>query len=138
MSGIDPHTLVIVVSFQALLMALVLTAMRLSFPKAVDGIHAVFCAGLACVQPAANPPYRPCHPGELRLLFRLVVCHCRHEALLQSEAAAYIEGGCLFFACVRGAGLVHLCAAIVPIPPGVYVHAGRGVVRPPGLVTAGA
>ena len=38
MSGIDPHTLVIVVSFQALLMALVLTAMRLSFPKAVDGI----------------------------------------------------------------------------------------------------
>ena len=38
MPGIDPHTLVIVVSFQALLLALVLLAMRLSFPRTINGI----------------------------------------------------------------------------------------------------
>lgn len=38
MHGIDPPTLVIVVSFLALLLAVVLTAMRSSFPRAVDGI----------------------------------------------------------------------------------------------------
>lgn len=38
MHGIDPPTLVIVVSFLALLLAVVLAAMRASFPRTIDGI----------------------------------------------------------------------------------------------------
>lgn len=38
MPGIDPQTLVIVVSFQALLIAVVLAAMRASFPRSIQGI----------------------------------------------------------------------------------------------------
>lgn len=38
MPGIDPHTLVIVVSFQCLLISCVLAAMRASFPRTIGGI----------------------------------------------------------------------------------------------------
>lgn len=38
MPGIDPQTLVIVVSFQALLIAVVLAAMRTNFPRSIQGI----------------------------------------------------------------------------------------------------
>lgn len=38
MPGIDPHTLVIIVSFQCLLVSFVLAAMRASFPRTIGGI----------------------------------------------------------------------------------------------------
>lgn len=38
MPGIDPHTLVIVVSFQCLLLSCILAAMRVSFPSTIGGI----------------------------------------------------------------------------------------------------